>query len=405
MADDALFAYLHEVIFERSELSGHPRFMAYVSGAGTIPGTVADLLAAGLNANVGGWQLSPAATEIELHLMRWFASELFGLPEGSGGLVLSGGAMANFVGLKTARDHRAGWNVRLEGLAGHPAAHDVHVDGDARGELARRRHAGDRDRGRPDDPGRRRLPDADRRAARRDRRRSRARLRAVRGRGDRGHRGHRRDRSAAGDRGHLRGGRAVVPRGRGVRRPGGVRRRPAPVVRRDRASRLDRVRSAQVALHAARRRVSRGAADGRPGGVVRRGRQLHRAGQGVHATRARPGQARAAVLAQLLGAEGVGLAAGARATGVRPTHLARRRAGALHGCARGGAAGVRAGGAGGLVDLLLPLRAARPSGRRRSRGVPERPQPPAHDRDPARRPRLHLQRDPATIGSCCGRAS
>lgn len=64
--------------------------------------------------------LSPAASEIELHLMRWFATEVFGLPEGSGGLVLSGGAMANFVGLKTARDHRAGWNVRSEGLSGHP---------------------------------------------------------------------------------------------------------------------------------------------------------------------------------------------------------------------------------------------------------------------------------------------
>ena len=68
--------------------------------------------------------------------------------------------------------------------------------------------------------------------------------------------------------------------------------------------------------------------------------------KGVHATRARPGQARTAVLAQLLGAEGMGLAAGARATGVRPTHLARRRAGALHGCVRRGAAGVRAGRAG-----------------------------------------------------------
>ena len=44
-------------------------------------------------------------------------------------------------------------------------ADDVHVHGDARGELARRRHAGDRDRRRPDDPGRRRLPDAHRRAA------------------------------------------------------------------------------------------------------------------------------------------------------------------------------------------------------------------------------------------------
>lgn len=120
MPDDALFAYLHDVVFEWSELSGHPRFMAYISGAGTVPGAAADLIAAGLNANLGGWQLSPAATEIELHLTRWFATELFGFPEGSGGLVLSGGAMANFVGLKTARDHRAGWNVRTEGLAGHP---------------------------------------------------------------------------------------------------------------------------------------------------------------------------------------------------------------------------------------------------------------------------------------------
>ena len=59
--------------------------MAYISGAGTVPGAAADLLAAGLNTNVGGWQLSPAATEIELDLMRWFASELFGLPPGSGG--------------------------------------------------------------------------------------------------------------------------------------------------------------------------------------------------------------------------------------------------------------------------------------------------------------------------------
>ncbi len=120
MSDDALFAYLHGVIFDWSELSGHPRFMAYISGAGTVPGAVADLLAAGLNANLGGWQLSPAATEIELHLTRWFATELFGLPIGAGGLILSGGAMANFVGLKIARDRRAGWNVRAEGLAGHP---------------------------------------------------------------------------------------------------------------------------------------------------------------------------------------------------------------------------------------------------------------------------------------------
>jgi glutamate/tyrosine decarboxylase-like PLP-dependent enzyme len=119
MGDDELLAYLRDVVFEHSTLPGHPRFMAYVSGAGTVPGAAADLLAAGVNMNAGGWMLSPAATEIELKLTRTFAS-WFGLPEGAGGIVVSGGAMANFVALKAARDHRAGWDVRQAGVRAGP---------------------------------------------------------------------------------------------------------------------------------------------------------------------------------------------------------------------------------------------------------------------------------------------
>jgi aromatic-L-amino-acid/L-tryptophan decarboxylase len=120
MPDDALFAYLRSVVLDWSMYPGHPGFMAYVSGPGTVPGAAADLLAAGLNQNVGGWVLSPAASEIEMALTRFFALDMFGLPEGSGGLITSGGAMANFVGLKAARDHKAGWNVRTQGVAGGP---------------------------------------------------------------------------------------------------------------------------------------------------------------------------------------------------------------------------------------------------------------------------------------------
>ena len=120
MSDDSLFAYLRSVVFDWSMYPGHPGFMAYVSGPGTVPGAVADLLAAGLNQNVGGWVLSPAATEIELALTRFFAVEMFGLPEGSGGIITSGGSIANFVALKAARDHKAGWNVRTDGVAGGP---------------------------------------------------------------------------------------------------------------------------------------------------------------------------------------------------------------------------------------------------------------------------------------------
>jgi glutamate/tyrosine decarboxylase-like PLP-dependent enzyme len=119
MSDDALIAYLRDVVFEHATFPGHPRFMAYVSGAGTVPGAAADLLAAGVNMNAGGWLLSPAATEIELKLTRTFAS-WFGLPPGAGGLVVSGGAMANFVGLKAARDHGAGWDVRRAGVGAGP---------------------------------------------------------------------------------------------------------------------------------------------------------------------------------------------------------------------------------------------------------------------------------------------
>ena len=119
MAEDDLLDYLRAMVFEQSTLPGHPRFMAYVSGAGTVPGAAADLLAAGVNMNAGGWMLSPSATEIELKLTRTFAS-WFGLPQGSGGIVVSGGALANFVALKAARDHRAGWDVRRAGVAAGP---------------------------------------------------------------------------------------------------------------------------------------------------------------------------------------------------------------------------------------------------------------------------------------------
>jgi aromatic-L-amino-acid/L-tryptophan decarboxylase len=119
MSDDALFAYLRDMVFRRSMYPGHPRFLAYVSGSGTVPGAAADLLASGLNMNAGGWLLAPSASEIERHLTATF-SRWFGLPSVAGGILVSGGAMANFVALKVARDRHAGWDVRSQGLAGQP---------------------------------------------------------------------------------------------------------------------------------------------------------------------------------------------------------------------------------------------------------------------------------------------
>ena len=116
-----LIDYLRRMTFEHSALLGHPRFYAYVSGAGTVPGAAADLLASGINMNAGGWRLSPSATEIEMALTRWFAQSMFGMPDGSGGALTSGGALANLIALKTARDARAGWDIRADGVSAGPA--------------------------------------------------------------------------------------------------------------------------------------------------------------------------------------------------------------------------------------------------------------------------------------------
>jgi aromatic-L-amino-acid decarboxylase len=89
--------------------------------------------------NLGGWRHTPSGTEIELQLIRWFA-EQFGLPETAGGYLTSGGAMANFIALKTARDHQATWDIRAEGVSAGPplvlyASEEVHVTTDREADM------------------------------------------------------------------------------------------------------------------------------------------------------------------------------------------------------------------------------------------------------------------------------
>jgi glutamate/tyrosine decarboxylase-like PLP-dependent enzyme len=113
--DDLILAHLQAVL-DHSVRQGSGGFLAYISGAGTVPGAIADLLASGLNPNSGGWVLSPAASEVELQLVR-FLSDRFGLPEDAGGMVVQGGSIANLTGLKLARDN-AWREARLSGLQG-----------------------------------------------------------------------------------------------------------------------------------------------------------------------------------------------------------------------------------------------------------------------------------------------
>jgi glutamate/tyrosine decarboxylase-like PLP-dependent enzyme len=110
-----------EVLFAHSLFNGHPRFFGYITSSPAPIGILGELLAAAVNANVGAWTLSPVATEIEAQTVRWIA-ELIGYPQGCGGLLVSGGNMANFVGVLAARAAASRWDVRKEGLTAPAAA-------------------------------------------------------------------------------------------------------------------------------------------------------------------------------------------------------------------------------------------------------------------------------------------
>src|SRR5215831_891828 len=104
------------LLFEHSLFNGHPRFWGYITSSATPLGALADLLASSVNPNVGGWQLSPLASEIEGQTVRWLG-ELIGFPAG-GGLLVSGGNMANMVAFFAARRAKTPWDLRALGLAG-----------------------------------------------------------------------------------------------------------------------------------------------------------------------------------------------------------------------------------------------------------------------------------------------
>jgi len=112
---DSLLDEATSLLVDHSLFNGHPRFLAYITSSAAPIGALGDLLAAAVNANVGSWPLSPMATLIEEQTVQWIG-ELIGYPAGSDGLLVSGGNMANMVGLWAARTAVAGAGLRRAGV-------------------------------------------------------------------------------------------------------------------------------------------------------------------------------------------------------------------------------------------------------------------------------------------------
>jgi aromatic-L-amino-acid/L-tryptophan decarboxylase len=120
----ALLDSTARLLFDHSTFNGHPRFFGYITSSPAPVGMLGDLLAAAVNPNCGSWTLGPMATEIEAQTVRWIA-ELIGYDPECGGLLVSGGNVANFTCLLAARARVAGWDVRAGGLTADDAKHLV----------------------------------------------------------------------------------------------------------------------------------------------------------------------------------------------------------------------------------------------------------------------------------------
>lgn len=109
----AVYAAFAEQIAPYAVDNRHPRFFGWVHGAGTATGILAQMLAAGMNANVGG--RDHAAVEVERRVIRWWC-EVFGFPATASGVLTTGTSMANLIGVLVARRAIVGPGVRSGGV-------------------------------------------------------------------------------------------------------------------------------------------------------------------------------------------------------------------------------------------------------------------------------------------------
>jgi len=103
------FADLLDLLFHRlvpkSYNTASPGYLAYIPGGGLFHAAVADLIADSVNRYVTVWAAAPALAQLEANVLRWFA-DMIGYPREAQGVLTTGGSMASFTALVTARRER-----------------------------------------------------------------------------------------------------------------------------------------------------------------------------------------------------------------------------------------------------------------------------------------------------------
>src|SRR5688572_259316 len=102
---DKLLRLLFGRVIPTSLNASSPGYLAYIPGGGLFHAAVADLIADATNRYVSVWQAAPAMVQLEANVIEWFCA-MIGYPEGSGGILTTGGSMATLIAVTTARRER-----------------------------------------------------------------------------------------------------------------------------------------------------------------------------------------------------------------------------------------------------------------------------------------------------------
>ncbi|MEM9324097.1 MAG: aminotransferase class V-fold PLP-dependent enzyme [Bacteroidota bacterium] len=114
---DTLIGDVNDIVLPGITHWQHPNFHAYFPGNSSVPSFVAEILTAGLGAQCMVWETSPAAAELEEHVMNWL-KQLMALPKDWHGVIQDTASTGTLVALLTAREQMTGFQVNEEGFEG-----------------------------------------------------------------------------------------------------------------------------------------------------------------------------------------------------------------------------------------------------------------------------------------------
>jgi len=104
---EALLDLLFDRVVPKAFNTTGPGYLAYIPGGGLLQTAVADYIGDAVNRYVGVWAAAPGMVQLEVNVIRWFG-EIVGYSPGAAGFLTSGGSLANFGAVVTARRHLLG---------------------------------------------------------------------------------------------------------------------------------------------------------------------------------------------------------------------------------------------------------------------------------------------------------